>query len=219
MSSIEVGEAARVLEVRFVVECGVERGVPAGSGVGGFRPGQDHGIGRAGQARLNAGARLAKMDCVRADIAHFENPLFAERALEGEVPLLSIGNFEVARHGETENKLRGQNAGTAAGAAIIWKLCCISARESLKNTETRNEVRVQDSGLRQRVDAGQKEIRQRSGIAAAESNGKIRRLETELIHGADVFADKVDAIAGAICGVVYDELFVRKVDTRIELAR
>ena len=52
------------------------------------------------------------------------------------------------------------------------------------------------------------------GVPAAESDRKEWRLERELVGGADVFADVVDAVAGANRGGVMTEEIVGQADAR-----
>src|SRR5262249_61591049 len=58
-----------------------------------------------------------------------------------------------------------------------------------------------------------------AGAAATKSNRKEWRLKTHLVHGADVFADEVDAVTGANRGAVMAEDIVGQPDARSEPGR
>ena len=68
-----------------------------GSGSGARGIGEDDRV-VSGVAGLQAVAGFAEMDGVGADVANFENPLFAESALNGQVPLLGVRHHKVARN-------------------------------------------------------------------------------------------------------------------------
>ena len=55
--------------------------------------------------RLNAGASFAQVDGVSADVAGFERPILAQGSLDGEVPLLGIGNLEFSGNGKAKDEL------------------------------------------------------------------------------------------------------------------
>ena len=114
---------------------------------------------------------------MRTDVTDFEHPALAERALYGQVPLLRVRNNEMARHRQTKDELRRQDAWTPAGAGVIRKHRRISAGETLERSQAWDEVWIEHTSLRQRVDACFEEVREASGSTASEGHGKVRSLE------------------------------------------
>src|SRR5256885_214646 len=184
---------------------------------------QDHWICRAGQSRLNAGARFAQVNGVGSDIAEFENPIPAKCVLNRHIPLLRVGHDELARHSQTENKLRGKNPSATIRATVVCSFrrirCGKSGSrvdESNKRAQAGYEVGIKRASLRQRVYTSLKEIGERSGRASAEGHGQVRRLETQLVHGANIFANEINAIAASNrCRVAAKEV-IRKPDAGSE---
>ncbi len=64
--------------------------------------GDRYWVGSSREPSLNVGAGLAEMDGVASNVAEFDNPLFTEITLNREIPLLGVGNDEMAR--DRENK-------------------------------------------------------------------------------------------------------------------
>ena len=178
----------------------------------------------SGIAGLQAVAGFAEMDGVGADVADFENPLFAKRALNGQVPLLSIGHHEVARDLQTKDVYRGERTGasTAGGRDVVCRLRGVAARKTVEEIETRNKRWIKGSSLRQRVGigagaSGQRILGEEGGEAArcasAKCDGQEWGLERELVHGADIFPHVVDAVTGTDGGVVMAEEVVGQADS------
>src|ERR1700723_4208419 len=77
---------------------------------------------RAGVHRLDGVASFAEMDGVRTDVSHLQHPAFAKFTLQSQVPLLSIGDYEVSRNFEDKQILRAVHswpgAATVSGRPI-----------------------------------------------------------------------------------------------------
>src|SRR5207248_2004950 len=155
------------------------------------------GISGTCQTCLDICARLTQVHSVRADVPDLQEPLFAEGALYGQVPLLRVRRNKLAWLRQAEEKLRGQNARASAGAAVVRKDCRVAIGETLKHSKTGYEVRVEYACLGQGIVARQKEICEASGAASAESYRQEGRLKTELIRRADVLANKIDSVSRA----------------------
>ena len=90
-------------------------------GVGGDLMGVAAGVGDGermrgtGVNRLDGVAGFAQVRALGADVAEFKNPLAAQVALHGEIPLLGVGHDEVAGHFENEKVLGGIYTGSSAG--------------------------------------------------------------------------------------------------------
>src|SRR5438477_9079738 len=120
---------------------------------------KSNGMAWAGEARLNAGPGLAQMNRMSADIPEFQDPVFAERALYGQIPLLGVGHDEMPGNRQAKDELRRKNTRATTGAAIVRKLCDVAAvRKALKDSEAGDESRIERACLRQRIDAGLKKI-------------------------------------------------------------
>src|SRR6202044_3468668 len=83
---------------------------------------------------LQAIARLAEVNGMRAHIADFEHPLPSERTLNRQVPLLRARYNEVTRHSKSEDAQSIERSGAAVSTArsIIRSLRGIPAGESLE---------------------------------------------------------------------------------------
>src|SRR5260370_4920148 len=118
---VRVGIVGEKLEAEVVVDALNERtrnGVIESVGGDGGRSrargiGQDDGIG-SGVAGLQVVAGFAEMNGMSTDVANFENPLLAKRALNRKVPLLSVGHDKVKRHLEAEDAFGGDRARAGA---------------------------------------------------------------------------------------------------------
>src|SRR5712691_7234804 len=211
------------LEAVVAVDSGVIRaGRAVRGGVGSDREliatgiGEDDRVGRTGKARLNTGARFPQMHSMCTHVANFQNPLFAESALNGQVPLLGVGRDEVARHGQTEEKLRWNDPWAAACADVIGEIGGVVVHESVESAQAGNEVGIENTALRQGVRGREEEVAQAAGRPTGERDGQKWRLETELVHGADVFASEVNAKAAPNRGGLVAAEVVGETDARSE---
>src|SRR5689334_19114312 len=97
--------------------------------------GNDNRVRHGRSLRLQAVARLSQMHGVRAHIAHLQHPLFAQRALHRQVPLLRAGYNEVPRHGKSEDI--GGEKRPGASASGSWSVTCrlirVAAWKTLKD--------------------------------------------------------------------------------------
>src|SRR6266436_1594233 len=149
-------------------------------------------------------------------VAHFEHPIPAESVLYRHVPLLCVRYDELARHSQTENKLRWQNAGAAVGAAVVRECRCVAPGETNEGAKARYEGWVERAGLGQFVNTSLEKVGERSGRASAEGHRQVRRLEAQLVHSTDVFANEVNAVAAANCCRVMAKEVIRKSDAGSE---
>jgi hypothetical protein len=78
---------------------------------------------------------------------------------------------------------------------------------------------VQGACRRQGVRRGQEEVAEAARAATAEGDRKKRRLETHLVHGADIFSNEIDAVTGADGGGVMAEQVIGQADARTEACR
>src|SRR5689334_9954977 len=62
-----------------------------------------HGVCCRGVLGLQAVARFAEMQGVRADVAYLEDPLTAQRMLHRQIPLLCAGHNEMSRYLQPED--------------------------------------------------------------------------------------------------------------------
>src|SRR6185312_5974075 len=113
--------------------------------------------------------------------------------------LLSIGHDEMTRNFETEDTDRGYS--TAARALIIGSRSIGAVGEARKDGQAWNIGGVDGSRGWQRIRSGRhasgEECAQTSRCTAAEGNRQNRRLEAELINGADILTHVVDSIPAA----------------------
>src|SRR5229473_178956 len=213
-------EAVVAVDARVV---GAGRAV--GGGVGSDRKlvatgiGQDDGVGRTGEARLNTGARLAQMHGMCTHIADFQDPLFAESALNGQVPLLGVGRDEVPRHGQTEEKLRWNDPWATAGTDVIGEIGGIVVHESVESAQAGNKVGVEHTALWQGVGGREEEVAQTAGRFAGEGHREKRSLEAELVYRANVFTREVNAKAAPNRGGLVAADVVSETDARSEAGR
>src|SRR5215470_15422808 len=132
-----VGIVREKLEAVITIDASIVRARGSvGNRAGGYRAGlagtdntsiaigaiEHNRIARASQTSLDARARFAQMDGVRSNISHFENPILRERVLDGKIPLLCVGRYVFARHGQAENKLRWQYTRAGASATVVRRL-------------------------------------------------------------------------------------------------
>ena len=173
------------------------------------------------------------MHGVCSHVAHLENPLLAQVALDRQVPLLRAGHFEISRHFQREIADRRQ-ASRAAGLIRVdrslrgvgsWQAGAVG-HETLQHGKARQERAAQNSRGRQTVRIGsgargriairtvrlrvggrarRKEIGEAARRAARKNDGKEWRLERQLVHRTDVFAHVVNAVARANGGLVLAE--------------
>src|SRR5712692_10733431 len=155
-----------------------------------------------------------------AHVSELENPVSTELLLQAQVPLLRVGDDKMTRHDQTKNSRR-RDAGPAAG--VVRGLGSVVSREALEGCQARDEIRINHPRKRQRVRigvraAGQWRRREESAQATrsttAERDRQEWRLEAELVHGTDVFANVVDAVAAAECGRVVTEDVPRETEAR-----
>src|SRR5712692_9997641 len=223
---VRVGVIREQLEAVVAVDSGVIRaGRAVRGGVGSDREliatgiGEDDRVGRTGKARLNTGARFPQMHSMCTHVANFQNPLFAESALDGQVPLLGVGRDEVARHGKTEEKLRWNDARATACADVIGEIGGVVVHESVESAQAGNKVGVENTALRQGVGGREEEVAQAACRPTGERDGQKRGLETELVHGADVFASEVNAEASSNGGGLVSAEVVSETNARSETSR
>ena len=173
------------------------------------------------------------MHRVCSHVAHLENPLLAQVSLNRQVPLLRVRHFEISRHFQREIEDRRQASRAAGLIRVDRGLRGIGSgqaravrHETLKNGKARQERAAQNSRGRQSVRIGsgargrvairavrlrvggrarRKEIGEASRRAARKNDGKEGRLERQLVHRTDVFANIVNAIARADGGLVLAE--------------
>src|ERR1700730_16037320 len=88
--------------------------------------GNGEGMSWTGIYRLNGIAGFTQMDAARAHVSDFQDPAFAEFALQGQVPLLCVGHHETPGNFENEKILRGiYSRSTGAGVRAILAACII----------------------------------------------------------------------------------------------
>src|SRR3974377_1253418 len=144
---VRVGIIGEVLEAAVAIDrwngaadWAVRRGVFRDDVLVAAHVGDGDGIRRAGQARRNVGARLAQMGRVRSDVTHFQDPLFPEFTLNGEIPLLRAGCNEMARNGQHKQIRRGNRTWAAGGALELGGTCSGTPTESGERSLTGQEV-------------------------------------------------------------------------------
>ncbi len=160
--------------------------------------------------RLDTITRFPEMGALGADVTQFQHPALAEFTLQRQVPLLRVGNFEVAWHFEAENSNRS-HTGTARGVDIVRSLIGVAAgkRVGRQHRETGEIGGVETPaggnafGFVARVP--EKKLAKLPGAPAPNAIGKQRRLEAQLVDGADVLTDEVDSVAAAQSRVVMAE--------------
>ena len=130
-----------------------------------------------GQLGLNAGARLPQVNRVGSHVSGLENPVFSERPLDRQVPLLRVRSLEITRHRQHKQKLRGDQPGTARSAGIVRKLPGVPTRKILQRSQARHEIGIEHPRLWQSVHAGEEKVGQAPRRAPSKGNRQIRRLE------------------------------------------
>src|SRR5438309_3042255 len=116
--------------------------------------GHDDRIGCRGQLGLDIGAGFAKVQAMRANVTHFQNPLLSEFALQGQIPLLRAGGHEVTRNGQNEQIVGWDQTGAAIGAAIVRELSGVVAGKILQYAETGYESGIENVAGGKSVEVG-----------------------------------------------------------------
>src|SRR5436853_3183417 len=141
------------------------------------------------------------MHAMRTDVAHLQNPLFAQLALEGQVPLLRARGDEAAGNGQNKQVLRRNKARAAVGAAVVRELRCVVAGKALQHAKTRDESGIKNVPCGKSVEVGavvqtlrwsvwtrrRKERAETSGVVRQARNRQKWRLERELVDRAHIF--------------------------------
>src|SRR5713226_3419131 len=159
------------------------------------------------------------MHGVGAHVADFQDPLFAESALNGQVPLLGVRRDEMAWHGQAKEKLGWNDAWAAACAHIVGEVGGIIVHEAVENAQAGDKVGIENTALRQVVRGREEKVAQAACRPASKRDGKKWGLEAELVHSADVFASEVNAEASANGGGLVSAEVVSETNARSETSR
>src|SRR5215471_11634455 len=173
-----------------------------------------------GVERLNAIPGVAQMNTMRPDVSHLYEPPHPKLTLQGQVPLLGVGNAEVSWHFQHKKVLRGVDAGSSsAGIGGILSAGAVRGDKTGEPRQTRQPGRRKRTRGRHRVGvrrgrSGKEVGKTNAGSGAEEDDGNKRGLEAELVDGTNVFADIVDAVTPAQSRGVVTEDIPGKTDAR-----
>src|ERR1700691_3069546 len=175
--------------------------------------GAGYGDGSAGasKCRLVGIKRRAQMRALGADVSKLEDPISAELALNGQVPLLRGGHDPMQGDGETKQAVDVARVGGALGG-VVGRGCSAADFEAFKKGGRRDKSRTYRA---ERWKQGREEAAHAAWGTCASAQWVERSGEGEIVHGADIFANAVDAVAGSNHGVMFAGDVIAKADARL----
>lgn len=173
--------------------------------------GYGDGSGGAGERGLVGIKRRAQMRALGTNVSKLEDPISADLALNGQVPLLRGGHDPMQGDGETKQTVDVARVGGALGG-VVGRGRRAADFEAFKKGGRRHESRAYRS---ERRNQGCEEATHAAWCTCASAEWVEGRGKGEIVDGADIFADAVDAVAGPNDGVMFAGYVIGKADARL----